>query len=74
MIGGALGAQTLDADGIKALADLPSLDQLRAGLVGMLQTPATRVAGVLQAPAGQLARVFAAYAKRDEAAAEADAA
>ena len=74
VIGGALGAQTLDADGIKALADLPSLDQLRAGLVGMLQTPATRVAGVLQAPAGQLARVFAAYAKRDEAAAEADAA
>ena len=67
VIGGALGAQTLDADGIKALADLPSLDQLRAGLVGMLQTPATRVAGVLQAPAGQLARVFAAYAKRDEA-------
>ena len=74
VIGGALGAQTLDADCIKALADLPSLDQLRAGLVGMLQTPATRVAGVLQAPAGQLARVFAAYAKRDEAAAEADAA
>lgn len=67
VIGGALGTQTLDADGIKALAELPSLDQLRAGLVGMLQTPATRIAGVLQAPAGQLARVFAAYAKRDEA-------
>lgn len=74
VIGGALGPQMLDAEGIKALADLPSLDQLRAGLVGMLQTPATRVAGVLQAPAGQLARVFAAYAKRDEAGdAEADA-
>jgi len=67
LLGGALGTQTLNADGIKALAELPSLDTLRAGLVGMLQTPATRVAGVLQAPAGQLARVFGAYAKKDEA-------
>jgi len=67
LLGGALGTQTLSADGIKALAELPSLDTLRAGLVGMLQTPATRVAGVLQAPAGQLARVFGAYAKKDEA-------
>jgi len=67
LLGGALGNQTLNADGIKALAELPSLDALRAGLVGMLQTPATRVAGVLQAPAGQLARVFGAYAKKDEA-------
>jgi large subunit ribosomal protein L10 len=68
VIGGALGTQTLDADGIKALAELPSLDALRAKLVGMLQTPATRIAGVLQAPAGQLARVFGAYAAKDEAA------
>ena len=67
VIGGALGTQTLDAAGIRALADLPSLDTLRARLVGMLQTPATRVAGVLAAPAGQLARVFGAYAKKDEA-------
>ncbi len=67
VVGGALGAQTLNAAGIKALSDLPSLDTLRAGLVGMISTPATRIAGVLQAPAGQLARVFAAYAKRDEA-------
>ena len=67
IIGGALGTQTLDAAGVKALADLPSLDTLRARLVGMLQTPATRIASVLQAPGGQLARVFAAYAKRDEA-------
>jgi len=66
IIGGALGAQTLDVSGIKALAELPSLDALRAGLVGMIQTPATRIAGVLQAPAGQLARVFGAYAKKDE--------
>jgi large subunit ribosomal protein L10 len=68
LIGGALGTQTLDASGVKALAELPSLDELRARLVGMIATPATRIAGVLQAPAGQLARVFGAYAKRDEAA------
>jgi large subunit ribosomal protein L10 len=70
LIGGALGTQTLDAAGVRALADLPSLDTLRAKLVGMLQTPATRIAGVLAAPAGQLARVFGAYAKRDEAGAD----
>ncbi len=71
VLGGALGTQTLNADGIKALADLPSLNQLRASLVGMISTPATRIAGVLQAPAGQLARVFGAYAKKDEVEAEA---
>ena len=65
ILGGALGTKTLDAAGIKALADLPSLDTLRATLVGMLQTPATRIAGVLAAPAGQLARVFGAYATKD---------
>lgn len=69
LVGGALGTQTLNADGIRALAELPSLDELRARLVGMISTPATRVAGVLQASAGQLARVFGAYAKKDEAAA-----
>lgn len=68
LIGGALGAQTLDAEGIKALAALPSLDELRAKLVGMIATPATRIAGVLQAPAGQLARVFGAFASKDETA------
>jgi len=67
VIGGALGTQMLNADGIKALADLPSLDALRARLMGMIQTPGTRIAGVLAAPAGQLARVFGAYAKKDEA-------
>jgi large subunit ribosomal protein L10 len=71
LVGGALGAQTLNADGIKALAELPSLDELRAKLVGMIATPATRIAGVLQAPAGQLARVFGAYASKDGASAEA---
>jgi large subunit ribosomal protein L10 len=71
VLGGSLGAQTLDAAGVKALSELPSLDALRARLLGMLQTPATRIAGVLQAPAGQVARVLSAYAKAntDEAAA-----
>jgi large subunit ribosomal protein L10 len=68
LIGGALGTQMLDADGIKALAELPSLDELRARLVGMISTPATRIAGILQAPAAQLARVFGAFAKKDETA------
>ena len=68
VLGGALFQQKLDADGIKGLATLPSLDELRAKLVGMVQTPATRIAGVLQAPAGQLARVLNAYATKGEAA------
>jgi len=71
LIGGALGAQTLNADGVKALAELPSLDVLRAGIVGMISTPATRIAGVMQGVAGQLARVFGAFARKDEASAEA---
>jgi large subunit ribosomal protein L10 len=65
LIGGALGAQTLNADGVRALAELPSLDTLRGRLVGMIATPATRIAGVLQAPGGQLARVFGAFARKD---------
>ena len=68
IVGGSMGAHVLDLDGVKALATLPSLDELRAKLVGMLQTPATRVATILQAPAGQLARVFGAYAKKGETA------
>ena len=68
IVGASLGKQTLNADGVKALATLPSIDELRAKLVGMIQTPATRIAGVLQAPGGQVARVLAAYAKKDEAA------
>jgi large subunit ribosomal protein L10 len=71
LIGGALGAQTLNADGVRALAELPSIDTLRARIVGMIATPATRVAGVPQGPGGQLARVFGAFAKRDEAGAAA---
>ena len=68
ILGGAMGSTTLDADGVKALATMPSLDELRAKLVGMIQTPATRIAGVVQAPAGQLAQVLNAYATKDEAA------
>ncbi len=71
ILGGALGPQTLNADGVKALAELPSLETLWAQLLGLIQTPATRIAGVLQAPGSQLARVFSAYAKKD---AEAEAA
>ena len=64
IVGGGLGDQQLDAAGIKALATMPSLEQLRAKLLGMLQTPATRIAGVLQAPGGQVARVLGAYARK----------
>jgi large subunit ribosomal protein L10 len=64
VIGGAMGATELDADGIKSLASLPSLDELRGKLVGLVQAPATKIAGVLQAPAGQLARVLSAKAEQ----------
>jgi large subunit ribosomal protein L10 len=64
IIGGGLDDQQLDAAGVKALATLPSLDQLRAKLLGMLQTPATRIASVLQTPGGQVARVLGAYARK----------
>jgi large subunit ribosomal protein L10 len=68
ILGGSLGKTVLDAKGVEALATLPSLDQLRGKIIGLLQAPATKVAGVLQAPAGQLARVVGAYAKKGEAA------
>lgn len=64
LIGGAFGETILDKKGIQQLAALPSLDELRAKILSMLNTPATRIAGVLQAPAAQLARVFGAYAKK----------
>lgn len=67
ILGGALGTQSLTLDGVKALAELPSLETLRAQLVGLIQTPASRIASVLQAPGGQLARVFKAYADKDAA-------
>jgi large subunit ribosomal protein L10 len=68
ILGGVFGQQALDANGIKALAELPSLDELRAKIIGLIQAPAQKIASVVQAPAGQLARVFAAYAAKDEAA------
>lgn len=64
ILGGALNSQTMDVNGVKALADMPSLDELRAKLISLLNTPATRIAGVVQAPAGQLARVVNAYATK----------
>ncbi len=66
LVGGSLGTQMLDVAGVKALAELPSLDALRAKLLGLLNAPATRIAGVLQAPGAQLARVFAAYADSEK--------
>lgn len=68
IIGGAYNGQVLDINGIKTLAELPSLDELRAKLLSMLQTPATRIAGIMQAPAGQVARVIGAYGAKQEAA------
>ena len=68
ILGGAMGKTSLNTDGVKALATLPSLDELRAKLVGLIQAPSTTVAQVVNAPAAKLARVFGAYAKRDEAA------
>jgi large subunit ribosomal protein L10 len=68
VIGAFMGQTILDQKGVGALATLPSLDQIRAQLIGLVNAPATKVAGVLQAPAGQLARVFNAYATKDNAA------
>lgn len=68
VLGGAMGERRLDEGDVKALAALPSLDELRSSFIALLQTPATRLATVLQAPAGQLARVMSAYANKDEAA------
>ncbi len=67
ILGGMMGKVVLDVDAVKDLAALPSLDELRAKFVGLLSTPATRIAGVLQAPAGQLARVIGAYGATEAA-------
>ncbi len=67
LVGGGFGNQTLDAKGIETLARLPSIDVLRAQLLGLLQTPATRIASVVQAPAGQIARVIRAHADKQAA-------
>ena len=67
ILGGAMGKTSLNADGVKSLATLPSLDELRAKLVGLIQAPATKLAQLSTAPAAKLARVFGAYANRDAA-------
>ncbi|MFI4974623.1 MAG: 50S ribosomal protein L10 [Caulobacterales bacterium] len=67
VVGGFMGETVLDAKGVDALAKLPSLDQIRGRLIGLIQAPATKIAGILQAPAGQLARVIGAYAAKDAA-------
>ena len=65
IVSGTLGEMGLDANSVKALAKLPSLDELRGKIVGLLQAPASKLASVTQAPAAQLARVFRAYAAKD---------
>ena len=68
ILGGAMGKTVLDPNGVKALAALPSLDELRAKIVGLIQAPATKIAQVINAPAAKVARVVAAYANKGEAA------
>lgn len=67
ILGGSMGAQKLDEAGIRALASLPSLDELRGKLVGLVNAPATKVVQLVNAPASKLARVFGAYAAKDAA-------
>jgi large subunit ribosomal protein L10 len=67
ILGGAMGTTALDPNGVKALASLPSLDELRAKIVGLVQAPATKIAQVVNAPAAKVARVFGAYAAKDAA-------
>ena len=67
VLGGALGDEQLDVNAVKSLASLPSLEELRVKIVGMISTPATRIAVVLQAPAGQVARVLGARGASEEA-------
>ena len=63
IVGGSMGTMVLNADGIKALASMPSLDELRGTIIGLVQAPATKIAQLSTAPAAKLARVFGAYAK-----------
>jgi len=68
ILGGAMGKTTLSSDGVKALASLPSLDELRAKIVGLIQAPATKIAQLTNAPAAKVARVVQAYASKSAAA------
>jgi large subunit ribosomal protein L10 len=67
ILGGAMGTTVLDAKGVNSLADLPSLDELRGKLIGLLQAPASKIARILNEPGAQLARVFAAYGNKEAA-------
>jgi large subunit ribosomal protein L10 len=67
IVGGAMGETILDVNGVKSLATLPSLDELRAKIVGLIVAPATKLATITQAPAAQLARVLSAYAEKEAA-------
>lgn len=67
IVGGAMGETVLDADGVKALATMPSLDELRAKLIGLVQAPATKIARTVAEPGAQLARVVGAYAAKEAA-------
>ena len=67
ILGGAMGKTVLDPNGVKALAALPSLDELRAKIVGLIQGPATKIAQVINAPAAKMARVIQAYANKGQA-------
>jgi large subunit ribosomal protein L10 len=67
ILGGAMGSTALNVDAVRSLATLPSLDELRAKLLGLIQAPATKLAQLTTAPAAKLARVFAAYADKDAA-------
>jgi len=67
ILGGAMGTTVLDAKGVNSLADLPSLDELRGKLIGLLQAPASKIARTLNEPGAQLARVFAAYGNKEAA-------
>ena len=67
IVGGSMGSQVLDEAGVKALASMPSLDELRGKIVGLVNAPATKVAQLVNAPAAKLARVFGAYAAKDAA-------
>lgn len=68
ILGGAMGTTKLDENSVKALADMPSLDELRAKIVGVINAPASNIARIVGAPAGSLARVIQAYADKDKAA------
>jgi large subunit ribosomal protein L10 len=67
ILGGAMGAATLSGEAIRSLATLPSLDELRAKLIGLIKAPATKLAQITAAPAAKLARVIAAYAEKGAA-------